>query len=611
MPHPKTDDAETSVSLNGAHVLLRSLVAEGVETIFGYPGGVILPVYDALVEYPELRHILVRHEQGACHMAEGYARSSGNAGVVLVTSGPGATNIVTGVADAYYDSTPMVVICGNVPSHLLGNDAFQEADIVGITRPCTKHNVIVRDIRDLPSAIKEAFHVATTGRPGPVVVDIPKDVINAVTNYSPEMARIDLPGYQVKETFTPEQLQELMGLLASAERPVILSGGGVVSSGAHQALLELAELLSVPVGSSLMGLGGFPTSHPLFMGFTGMHGQYWANIAIAKADLLLIIGNRLNERQTGKADRFARNAKIVHIDLDPTSLDKNVASCLPIQGDIPRVLTETLALLKTQRSQWEATLVTRSSWFAEIEGFKARRQEKAIDPRSLPWITPDYAIERIFAHLPADSSYVTTEVGQHQMWAAQKFNLDRPRSFLTSGGLGTMGFGFPAAIGVQAAFPQATVVDIAGDGSFQMTLQELATARQANLPVKVCIINNSYLGMIRQWQGKMFGRESEAVMISPDYVKLAEAYDCAGYRVESVAELDQVLAEALARTDKPVLIDIRVADKADVYPWVEAGKSNEEMLTSPKDWKQEGWSGTENEATEDNSLISGSSALAS
>ena len=562
--------------ISGAHILLRALIAEGTDSIFGYPGGVILPIYEALVDYPQLKHYLVRHEQGACHMAEGYARTTGKAGVVLVTSGPGATNIVTGVADAYYDSTPLVVITGNVPTVFLGQDAFQEADILAITRPCTKHNIIVRDVSKLAEAIKEAFHVATTGRPGPVVVDIPKDIINAKTPFDYGQVQLDLPGYQLSESYTADDIDSILSLLSQAERPVILSGGGVINSEASEVLLAFAERFQIPVGLSLMGLGGFPTSHSLCMGFTGMHGHYWANIAIAKADVLLVIGNRLNDRQTGNAERFAKQAKMIHIDLDPVNLNKNVASCLPVQGDIKGVLQAILAKSENTMQVQAESLSKRADWFKQIAFWRERRTET---PRHPDLLSPQYAIERIFANLPKENAYVTTEVGQHQMWAAQRYNLDRPRTWITSGGLGTMGFGFPAAIGIQAAFPDACVVDIAGDGSFQMTLQEMATAKEYKLPVKVAIINNSYLGMIRQWQGKMYGRESEAEMFSPDYELFAQSFGGVGFTVKHPSELDAVLQKAFAINDRPVIIDIRVVEKVDVYPWVPSGASNEEMLT--------------------------------
>lgn len=559
--------------LTGAEIFLSCLVAEGVDTLFGMPGGVILSIYEALPEFPSLNHILVRHEQGAIHMAEGYARATGRPGVAIATSGPGATNLVTGLADAYYDSVPVVAFTGNVPSALLGNDAFQEADIVGITRPITKHNIIVRRAEDLAQAIKEAFHVATTGRPGPVLVDIPKDVLLATADFDYAAATIDLPGYTVEESFTETDLDTVLALLAEAKQPVLLAGGGVINAGAHAEIKAFAERFNLPVANSLMGLGGFPTSHPQFLGFCGMHGQYWANIAIANADLLLIVGNRLGERQTGKPDRFARHAKIVHIDLDPSTLQKNVDAFLPVQGDIKHIFQQLLA--KTEDlAPYRAALDTRSHWFRTMQGWKIRRKNQ---PTLEGVLTPQFVLDRLFHHLPKDA-FVTTEVGQHQMWAAQRFNLDRPRSFISSGGLGTMGFGFPAAIGVQAAFPDKTVVDIAGDGSFQMTLQELATARDHGLAVKVAIINNGYLGMVRQWQDKTWNRPSQSRMTSPDYVKLAEAYGCVGFVVERPEEVDTVIREAYAITDRPVLIDFRVQEKADVYPWVPAGGANENML---------------------------------
>ncbi len=568
---PPQTETLPNLHLSGAHIFLRCLLAEGVDTVFGMPGGVILSIYEALPEYPQLRHVLVRHEQGAAHMAEGYARATGKPGIVLATSGPGATNLVTALTDAFYDSVPLVAFTGNVPTSLLANDGFQEADIVGITRAVTKHNIIVRDVKDLAQAIKEAFHVATTGRPGPVLVDMPKDILLATADFNYDDVDIDLPGYQLAETYTADDIEKILDLVGQAERPVLLAGGGVVSGNAHDEVRVFAERFNLPVACSLMGLGGFPADHPLYLGFSGMHGQYWANIAIANADVLLVVGNRLGERQTGKADRFARNAKIVHIDLDPTTLQKNVEALLPVQGDIKNVFRD---LLKKSEKQ-SFNLETRIAWLEQIERWKTRRKAETF-PNG--FLSPQHVIERLFHWMPKDG-FVTTEVGQHQMWTAQRFNLNRPRSFVSSGGLGTMGFGFPAAIGIQAAFPDKTVLDVAGDGSFQMTLQELATARDYNLPVKVAIINNGYLGMVRQWQDKMWNRAPHAKMTSPDYVKLAEAYGCAGFVVTHPDEVDDVIQKAYAITDRPVLIDFRVHEKSDVYPWVPAGGSNDEMLT--------------------------------
>ncbi len=566
----------------GAHIFLKSLEAEGVDTIFGLPGGVILPIYDAMPEYP-IRHILVRHEQGATHMAEGYARATGKPGVVLVTSGPGATNVITGIADAYYDSVPLVVFTGNVATHMLGNDSFQEADIVGMTRPCTKHNIIVRRTEDLAAAIKEAFHVARTGRPGPVLVDLPKDVVygNADFDGNYDAIPIDLPGYVQEERYTLADLELALALLKDARQPVLLSGGGVVTAGAHEEVTRFAERFNLPVACSLMGLGGFPANHPQYMGFCGMHGQYWANIAIANADVLLIVGSRLSERQTGKADRFDRNGRMINLDLDPSSLQKNVEACVPIQVDIRRAMQDLLNLTEDM-APFQAPLDSRGAWFDQIEQWKQRRPAK---PQPTDLLTPQFVMERLFHWMPEDG-FVTTEVGQHQMWAAQAFNLARPRSFISSGGLGTMGFGFPAAIGIQAAFPDKTVVDIAGDGSFQMTLQELATAKDYGLGVKVAVINNGHLGMIRQWQGKMYNRESEARLTSPDYIKLAEAYGGVGFVVTHPDQVDDVIRQAYAITDRPVIIDFRVQERADVYPWVPAGASNEDMLIEEQPRKE-------------------------
>jgi acetolactate synthase-1/2/3 large subunit len=572
-PPASSEQQPAPQTLTGAEIFLSCLVAESVDTVFGMPGGVILSMYEALPNFP-INHILVRHEQGGAHMAEGYARATGKPGVCIATSGPGATNLVTGLADAYYDSIPLVAFTGNVPSTLLGNDAFQEADIVGITRPVTKHNIIVRRVEDMAQAIKEAFHVATTGRPGPVLVDIPKDVLLAATEFDYANTAIDLPGYENPQTYTMNDIEAILDLLKTAKQPVLLSGGGVINAGAHEEVTTFAERFNMPVACSLLGLGGFPANHPQYLGFCGMHGQYWSNIAIANADVLLVVGNRLGDRQTGKTDRFARNAKIVHIDLDPSSLQKNVEAFLPVQGDIKDIFQHLLTQTEDM-APFSESLASRPAWFEIIESWKTRRKPD-IFPEG--FLSPQYVIERLFHWLPEDG-FVTTEVGQHQMWAAQRFNMSRPRSFITSGGLGTMGFGFPAAIGVQAAFPDKVVVDIAGDGSFQMTLQELATARDQGLPVKVAIINNGYLGMVRQWQDKTWNRPSQSRMTSPDYIKLAEAYGGTGFVVEHPDDVDAVIQQAYAITDRPVIIDFRVKEKADVYPWVPAGGANEDMLT--------------------------------
>lgn len=565
-------------AITGSEILLEALLKEGVDTIFGLPGGAVLPLYDHLPKYANLKHVLVRHEQGATHMAEGYAKATGKVGVVFVTSGPGATNTITGIADAYYDSVPIVVFSGNVASHLLGNDAFQEADIASMTRACTKHNVVVRDVNQLAQAVREAFYIANTGRPGPVLVDIPKDILTSKGQFNPDDNAMDLPGYQITESFTPADVERALKTISQAKKPVLLMGGGIITANASEALMNFAERLRLPVASSLMGLGGFQQQHPLYMGFCGMHGWVHTNLAIANADVLVVVGNRLGDRQTGKADRFARNAKIIHIDLDPSSLGKNVETFLPIQGEIQTVLN-TFETVLNQADQdllsaLEISFSHRDEWWKMIDAFKQRQPEQNYYHPEV--ITPEYAIEQIFKHLPEDA-IVTTEVGQHQMWAAQRFNLNTPRSWITSGGLGTMGFGFPAAIGAQQAFPNRTVIDIAGDGSFQMTLQELATAVDNKLPVKVAIINNAYLGMVRQWQDKLFTQESHSFMSSPDYVKLAEAYGAKGFTVKNTADLDSILQEAMAITDRPVIIDIQVQEKADVYPWVPAGASNEEL----------------------------------
>ncbi|MEB3245711.1 MAG: biosynthetic-type acetolactate synthase large subunit [Vampirovibrionales bacterium] len=573
---------------SGAQLFLQALVAQGVDTLFGMPGGVILPIYNHLHEYPSIKHILVRHEQGAGHMAEGYAKATGKAGVALATSGPGATNLITALTDAYYDSVPIVCITGNVPTFLLGTDAFQEADMVGMTRGCTKYNTMVRRIEDLVPAIEEAFYIATTGRPGPVLVDIPKDIMTAVLDADTirHFMPSNLPGYapESANTYTGADIDTAIQLLANAERPVILAGGGVIAANASDELLQLAEQWQLPVASSLMGLGCFPYTHPLYVGFCGMHGHVVSNLSIANADVLLVVGNRLNERQTGNKAKFASNAKIIHIDLDPTTLNKNVQAGLAIQGEIQAVLQALIARTPMQMPDeaLDQIKTTRSAWFGQIETFRGRR--KIVDHWPDGFLSPELITQRVFANLP-EKAIVTTEVGQHQMWAAQQFNLSTPRTWITSGGLGTMGFGFPAAIGAKAAKPDHLCVDIAGDGSFQMTLQELATATESNLPVVVAVMNNAHLGMIRQWQGRMFARESEAAMFGPDYVKLAEAYGGKGFVVDASMNLEQIdatIREAYAAgMHVPVIIDFRVHARLDVYPWVPGGSANADMLESP------------------------------
>jgi len=559
--------------ISGAEIFIECLKKEGVDTIFGYPGGAVLPIYDALFK-SSLRHLIVRHEQGSVHMADGYARATGRAGVVLATSGPGATNTVTGIATAYMDSIPIVVFTGQVPTALIGNDAFQEADIVGITRPCTKHNYLVKDVRDLASIIKEAFHIATTGRPGPVLIDIPKDVLTATTTFS-YPADSEMVSYRPTYRGHTKQIKKAIDCILEAKRPVIYAGGGVVLSNATSELTRFAERLNIPATTTLMGLGGFPGTHPLFMGMLGMHGTYCANMAVTNTDCLIAIGARFDDRVTGKIDEFAPYAKIIHIDIDPTSISKNVQVDVPIVGDIKHVLKEMLTHLKgvTARSRKAAL----SEWVGQVDEWATSHKlsYKAQGKR----MKPQYVIERLY-ELTKGDAIITTEVGQNQMWAAQFYLFDRPRTFLTSGGLGTMGYGFPAAIGAQVAFPDRTVIDIAGDGSIQMNIQELATAVQYRLPVKIAILNNNFLGMVRQWQELFYDRRySQTCMeVMPDFVKLAEAYGAVGLRAKKAGEVDETIKKALAVNDRPVIMEFIVDREENVYPMVPAGQPINKML---------------------------------
>ena len=560
----------------GAQIFIESLLKEGVDTIFGYPAGAVLPVYDALYGVTALKHILVRHEQGAVHMADGYARASGKPGVVLVTSGPGATNTVTGIATAYMDSIPIVVFTGQVPTPLIGNDAFQEADIVGITRPCTKHNYLVKDVRDLAKIIKEAFYIAATGRPGPVLVDMPKDVLSASCEFKyPE--KVELKNYQPTYKGHPGQIKKAVEIILKAKRPVLYTGGGVILSDAADELKTLAEKLHIPVTNTLMGLGGFPGTHPLFLGMLGMHGTYVANMAVTNTDCLIAVGARFDDRVTGKIDEFAPYAKIIHIDIDPTSISKNVRVDVPIVGDVQSVLRDIIKALDETKGH-HAHKQTLSEWHDQIK--KWAETHKLSYKLNEKKIKPQYVIERIY-ELTKGKAIITTEVGQNQMWAAQFYKFDRPRTFLTSGGLGTMGFGFPAAIGAQLAFPDKIVIDIAGDGSIQMNIQELATAVQYKLPVKVAILNNRFLGMVRQWQEFFYEkRYSYTCMddVAPDFVKVAEAYGAVGLMATKPNEVYAVVKEALAVKNKPVFMDFQVDSEENVYPMVPAGQPLNKML---------------------------------
>jgi len=547
------------------------LKEEGVDTIFGFPGGAVIDVYDELGR-TDIKHILVRHEQGAAHAADGYARAKGSVGVCLVTSGPGATNTVSGVASAYMDSIPVVVLTGQVPTALIGNDAFQEVDIVGITRPCTKHNYLVKRTDDLARVLKEAFHIARSGRPGPVLVDLPKDVVQGKAKYKP-LPEPRMASYN--PTYQPnlKQLHRAIELIKEAKRPVVFSGGGVILSGASKELTEFAKKLNAPVTASLMGLGSFPGSHPLWLGMLGMHGTYRANMAIGECDLLIGIGVRFDDRVTGKVAAFAPNAKIIHIDIDPTSISKNIPVTIPIVGDCKVSLRELNRLLNEEKVKF--TKKARKPWLDQIEKWK---NTKPLRYEQKDTIKPQYVIERLY-ELTKGKAIITTEVGQNQMWAAQYYHFDHPNCFITSGGLGCMGFGLPAAIGAQMACPDRLVVDVAGDGSIQMNIQELATAVQYGLPVKVVILNNRYLGMVRQWQELFYKKKYMATDIehAPDFSRLAEAYGALGLKATKPEEVDSVLEEGL-KSPGPAMMDFWVAREEGVYPMVPAGAALTEML---------------------------------
>ncbi len=563
--------------MKGAEILIECLKREGVKHIFGYPGGVILDIFDLLYDDPDIKLILTRHEQGATHAADGYARVTGKPGVVLVTSGPGATNTVTGIATAYMDSVPLVIFTGQVPTFLIGNDAFQEADIVGITRPCTKYNILVKDVKDLALQVREAFYIATTGRPGPVLVDLPKDVTQGRAEFSwPE--RIQIRSYNPTYEGNYYMIKKAAQEISKAKKPVIIAGGGCVISGAHEHLRELAEITQIPVTNTLMGLGSFPGTHELFLGMLGMHGTYYANMAVQNADLIIGIGMRFDDRVTGKTAAFAPNAKIIHIDIDPTSIRKNVRVDIPIVGDVSRVLKVLNKILKEEiKPQWEEV---RKAWIKQIAQWKKERPlTYEFDPEV---IKPQYVIEKIYEITQGDA-IITTEVGQNQMWAAQFYKFDKPRRWVSSGGLGTMGYGFPAALGAQLAFPDMTVIDIAGDGSIQMNIQELATAVIYDLPVKVAIINNSYLGMVRQWQEIFYNERYSHTYLSsaPDFVKVAEAYGAVGLRATKPSEVEPVIKEALS-IRKPVFMDFVVDWKEKVYPMVPPGAAIDQMIFEEK-----------------------------
>lgn len=569
-------------TINGAKLLLECLRNEGVDEIFGYPGGVLLGIYEELYHCDFIKHYLVRHEQAAIHAAEGYARVTGKAGVAIVTSGPGATNTITGIANAYYDGYPMVILTGQVAVSQIGNDAFQEADIVGITRPCCKHNYLVKDIRKLPEIIKQAFHIATTGKPGPVVIDLPKDVVGSSTILR-FADKINLPGYNPNYTGHPKQCERALDLLCRARRPVIISGGGAIPTEAYPELTELAQKIGVPVTNTLMGIGTFPADDPLSLGMMGMHGNFWANLAVSNCDVLFAVGTRFNDRITGCLKKFARDAKIIHVDIDPCSISKNVRVDIPIVGDAKNVVGTMLEMFNEKQPNIYPE--DKKSWLRKIEEWKENRAMPVVEDTTK--LHPQTVIEKIYEMTRDKDAIIATEVGQHQMWTAQLYKFNKPRRLVTSGGLGTMGFGFPAAMGAQVGLKDKLCFNIAGDGSIQMNIQELATCMDYGIPVKVAIINNGYLGMVRQWQEKLFDKHYSHTKISaPDFVKLAEAYGAKGIRVEREDQLESAIQEAIDHPG-PVFLDFIVEPFEMVYPWVLAGKPiNQVLLTNECNYEE-------------------------
>ena len=570
---------------NGAEVLLRALREQGVEVIFGYPGGAVLPIYDAIFQQNSIRHILVRHEQAAVHAAEGYARSTGKVGCVLVTSGPGATNAVTGLVDALMDSIPIVCLTGQVPTHLIGNDAFQEADTTGITRPATKHNYLVKRSEDLARIVHEAFYVARSGRPGPVVIDLPKDILIAPAPYQPP-SQNGHRSYRPVTAPDPARILDAVALLRGAKRPMIYTGGGVINAGprAAEALIKLVRATGMPCTSTLMGLGAYPANDPQFLGMLGMHGTYEANMAMHGCDVLLNIGARFDDRITGRLNAFSPESRKIHCDIDPSSINKNVAVEVPIIGDAGATIEALLAAWTESSLPDDREAVT--NWWRQIDGWRSIQSLKFNQDMGRGGIIkPQYAVQRLYEITRAlkRDTYITTEVGQHQMWAAQHFKFDQPNRWMTSGGLGTMGYGLPAAMGVQVAYPDALVIDIAGEASILMNIQEMATLAQYRLPVKVFILNNEYMGMVRQWQELLHGgRYSESYSEAlPDFVKLAEAFHGVGMRATSVDDLDRVIHEMIA-IDRPVIADIAVDSKENVFPMIPSGAAHNEMILGPE-----------------------------
>jgi len=573
---------EPGHEVTGAAIVLKALVEQGVEVIFGYPGGAVLPLYDELFKQNALRHVLVRHEQAAVHAAEGYARSTGKVGVVLVTSGPGATNAVTGLTDALMDSIPVVCLTGQVPTHLIGNDAFQEADTTGITRPCTKHNYLVKNIADVGQTIHEAFYVARSGRPGPVVVDLPKDVLQAKHAYAGGGAPVKHKSYNPQLKADPRRIEEAIDAMAKAKRPLFYCGGGVINAGpaAVQLLTQFIHLTGFPCTLTLMGLGAFPASDPQFLGMVGMHGLYESNLAMHDCDVMINIGARFDDRVTGRLAAFAPNSTKIHVDIDRSSINKNVRVDIPIVGDCGLVLEDMIKVWKARQVLPDARAL--KAWWAQIEQWRSR---KCLTYRnSDKIIKPQYALQRLYAAIKDEDFYITTEVGQHQMWAAQYLAFEKPNRWMTSGGLGTMGYGLPAAAGVQIAHPEALVIDVAGEASILMNIQEMSTVVQHRLPVKIFILNNQWMGMVRQWQELLHGgRYAESYTESlPDFVKLAEAFGAVGLRAEKPGDLDGVIAEMIA-VKRPVIVDVAVDQKENCFPMIPSGAAHNEMLLGPED----------------------------
>ena len=561
--------------MTGAQAIVKCLKEEGVDLMFGFPGGAVIDLYDELLD-SDIKHILVRHEQGAVHAADGYARATGKVGVALLTSGPGATNGVTAIATAYMDSIPIVVLTGQVPRALIGNDAFQEVDIVGITRPCTKHNYLVNDPKDLIPTIREAFYLASSGRPGPVLIDLPKDVVASMITY-PEKKPVKMQTYQPNVDPHPGQVEKACKAMLKAKRPILYIGGGVILSNANKELTELAKKLTIPVTMTLMGLGGFPGTDPLSLGMLGMHGSYAANMSVAKSDLLIAVGARFDDRVTGRLDAFAPHAKIIHIDIDPTSISKNVEVDIPIVADCKHALRAMNSWFDDYQEFNSAAMAEKHQpWLEQITEWNNKHPLTYVEEGDI--IKPQFVVEKI-NELTGGDAIITTEVGQNQMWAAQFYKFNKPRHLLTSGGLGTMGYGLPAAIGAKLAMPDATVIDIAGDGSIQMNIQELATAKQWGAPVKIAILNNNYLGMVRQWQELFYNRRYSAtpMEVTPDFVELAKAYGAVGLRATTKDEVEPVIKEALA-TDNVVIMDFHINREEGVFPMVPAGKATTEML---------------------------------